>query len=456
MIPKTLFARTALTISLLLFIFVLLASSVIFYYIMTPMVRQSASHLAALVSLSAQTWVELPPETRHDFESELKSQHHFTLLSQQQNFRPVSIKTPFFRYFTEEVRLHLGNKVEILEEFKPDFWIWVKVPIASRTLYIGFSHKIIGPNPPLVLFILICAGALLVIITSLFLVNYLVRPLNNLLIATKQIGQGEIPEPLAEVGPEELVQLTRSFNTMNTEIQELLQNRTILLAGISHDLRTPIARIHLALEMLDKKQDQSLIKGINNDLCEINQLIQHTLDFSKGLDVASQDYQIIEINSYLKKYIQLHPQSSLISLVVENVLADNKQKKNCRLAIPVNVLDRVLNNLLENAIRYSQSQPVIIKSQYQVGKCSISILDQGDGIPEDQLNAVFQPFYRLEISRNSETGGSGLGLAIVQQLCKAHGWEIELKSIKNQGTEAILIIKNASSELKLPKKQSKF
>jgi two-component system, OmpR family, osmolarity sensor histidine kinase EnvZ len=442
MIPKTLFARTALTISALLLIFVLLASSVIFYYIMTPMVRQSASHLAALVSLSAQTWVELPPDTRRDFESELESQHNIILLSQKkQNLQSNSIHTPFFHFFKEEIQAHLGEQVEVMEEFTPEFWIWVKIPIASWTLYIGFSHAVIGPDPPLAMFILICAGAILVIVSSLFLVNYLVRPLNHLLIATKKIGQGGVPEPLAEIGPQELVQLTRSFNTMNTQIQELLQNRTILLAGISHDLRTPIARIHLALELLDKQQDQSLVNGINNDLREINQLIQHTLDFSKGLDVASQDYQTIEINSYIEKYIQLHPHSSLINFIVEKGSPGNKNDKRCQLTIPVNVLDRVLNNLLENAIRYSHYQPVIIKSKCLPGNYSISLIDQGGGIPEDQLKAVFQPFYRLETSRNSETGGSGLGLAIVQQLCKAYGWEIKLKNIKNQGTEAILKIK---------------
>ena len=432
MMPKTLFARTVTTISFLLLVFVLLASSVIFYYIMTPMARQSASHLAALVTLSAQTWVELPPETRHDFETELKQQHRITLLRQKQNLQPITINTPFFRFFKEEVNSYLGNEVEVLEEFKPDFWIWVKIPIASRTLYVGFSHNIIGPNPPLVLFILVISGALLVILSSLFLVRNLIRPLNHLLLATKKIGQGQSLQPLLETGPEELAQLTRSFNTMNTQIQELLQNRTILLAGISHDLRSPIARVRLALEMLDKQRDNSLIERIYKDLEEMNQLIQRTLELSKGLSAVSEVPQMIEISSFLEKNIRLYSGSSIIQYVAE---------ESCHMSIPVNVLDRVFNNLLENAIRYGHNQPIAIKTQCGQGICSIHLLDQGLGIPEDQLNAIFQPFYRIESSRNTETGGNGLGLAIVQQLCKAHGWEIQIKSTLNQGTEAILNIR---------------
>ncbi len=442
MMPKTLFSRTALTISSLLFIFVLLASSVIFYYIMNPMARQSASHLAALVALSAQTWVELPPETRLDFEYELKKQHGITLRSQKQNFQPISVNTPFFSYFKDEIQLHLGSGVEVLEELNPEFWIWVKIPIASRELFVGFPHDIVGPNPPLVLFILIIAGAVLVIISSLFLVSYLLQPINNLLIATRQLGQGTSPQPITESGPQELIQLTRSFNTMNTQIQELLQNRTVLLAGISHDLRTPIARIRLALEMLDVQQDQSLIQGINNDLSDMNHLIQRTLDFSKGLDTAATEYQPIEINHYLEKYIQLHPHASLLTFAAEK----QPRNKNCLPSLPVSVLERVLNNLLENAIHYSKNKPIHIKTHYDSGVCSIHLLDQGPGIPEHQLNTVFQPFYRLEASRNTETGGSGLGLAIVQQLCKAHGWKIQLKNRKEHGIEAILDLACSSDE----------
>ncbi len=436
MMPKTLFARITLTFSLLLFVFVLLASSVIFYYIMTPMVRQSASHLAALVALSSQTWVELPPKTRQDFELELKHQHGIILSSEEQKFQSILVNTPFFNYFKYELQQHLGNDVQVLEEYKPDFWIWVKVPIATRVLYVGFSHDIVGPNPPIVFFILMTLGSLLVIISSLVLVSYLVRPINNLLVATKQLGQGTSPELLAETGPQELVQLTQSFNTMNGQIQELLKNRTVLLAGISHDLRTPIARIRLATEMLDEQHDQSLIESINNDLEDMNQLIQRTLDFSKGLEVSSEKYQTIYLNQYLSEYIQTHPHHSLILLDATKYEKNNEPL----LSLPLGVLERILNNLLENAFHYSNKQMITIKLQYQKEACCIHILDQGSGIPEDQLKMVFQPFYRLEASRNTQTGGSGLGLAIVQQLCKAHGWNIHLNNRKTKGLEAILAL----------------
>jgi two-component system osmolarity sensor histidine kinase EnvZ len=423
---------------------------------MKPMASQSASHLASLVTLSTQTWAKLSPQMRLDFASEFKLKQHITLRSSEsfngadKNFKELSIKTPFFKFFKKEVQQHLGKGVSILEEQKPDLMIWVKVPLSLNNpvsklshytiVYAGFSHDVIGPNPPMVVFIVIILGAILVIFSSLFLVNYLVKPINNLLLATKQLGQGTLAQAISESGPQELILLTRSFNTMNTQIQELLQNRTVLLAGISHDLRTPIARTSLALEMLNEKQDQSLIQGIKNDLDEMTQLIQRTLDFSKGLDLTTQEVQSVDIYQYMQNYIQVHPHTDLITFTFDQL----KSSKGFQLILSTSVLDRILNNLIENAINYGHQTEIEIKLVCQLDTCHIHILDQGKGIDEDKLAMVFQPFYRLEVSRNSKTGGSGLGLAIVQQLCKAQGWKIKLKNRKSNnletssGLEAIL------------------
>ncbi len=431
---KTLLSRTTFSLSLLLISFVLLASSVLAYYIMFPIAQHSAANLAGLIKLSTKIWQNLPLEQRPIFTQQLQSQYQFFLNdSRIEQATDIKQPSPFLIYLKKQLDLQLQQDTPPFKEtLGTEHLIWIQITNNVDPIWLGFSHQKIGPNPPLAFFLISIAGIVLVIGGSLFFVSYLNRPLKRLLKATKELGKGKIPAIIQQSGPEELLQLTQSFNHMNQQIQTLSQNRMTLLSGISHDLRTPIARIQLALEMLDSKQEE-LIQSIQHDLNEMNQLIQNTLDFSRGLNTAKQDYTKIEIHQFLQQFIHNHPKNGLLKYQSNN---------HYQIQLALNVLNRVLNNLLDNALRYSANKKVYIYTHINKQHCYIHICDQGTGIAENQLENVFQPFYRLEASRNSDTGGSGLGLAIVQQLCQAQGWKIQLKNIHQDqtvtGLEAIL------------------
>jgi len=432
--PKTLFTRTWLTVAAAVLAFLLFSSAIMAYYLVRPMARQSADDLAALMVLSAQVWVELPPRTRPDFEIELYQNHGVTISeSKTEDLQRHALETPYMHYLEQALALRLDTTIPIQTSMDDELWLWVDIPMADRDLRFSFPHSRIGARPPAVVLWLLAGGFVATLLTSLFLVRKLNQPLEELTTAAIRLGQGGKPDPLPEKGPKEIVTLTTRFNEMMHEIHELLENRTTLLAGISHDLRTPIARIRLAIEMLNPDGDAQLIDRIKNDLTEMDDLIGRTLSFAKGLDdaVKQAGFESIELGSLIDDCVQSHKQTRI------DMVSDSSGS--CFVEINRMALKRVLDNLIENAIRYSEKQ-VSVNWRCDAEAAEVSINDQGPGIPEDQIQSVFQPFHRLENSRNRATGGSGLGLAIVEQFCIAYGWSIELKRNELGGTSAVLTI----------------
>jgi len=272
------------------------------------------------------------------------------------------------------------------------------------------------------------ATTVMTLFTALILARRITKPLELFSLAAKRIGEGNIPESFLETGIRELSGLASTFIQMALQVRELLANRTTLLAGISHDLRTPLARMRLALEMLPDDTDPKLVARLQHDVEELNQLIGEFLVLSRNLQKGAP--QQIDLNTLLEE------------------LADNANndgpgvkwhpRENLSIAADPMALRRILTNLLGNALRYGAGQPVEITLATADSKAVISILDRGPGIPVQELENVFHPFYRLEASRSNATGGSGLGLAIARQLADANGWKIELLPRPGGGTEARL------------------
>ncbi len=430
-LPKTLLARTGVTVAVAILSFLLFSSIVVGYYILLPVAKRSAEDLAALMVFSAQTWVELPPYTREDFERELLASHGLMLQTATQPLTDSAVRSPYMLFIESALAQRTEHNIKVLSDPQNEDWLLVDIPIADKTLRLGFEHQRIGPRPPVAVLLLILGGIVVTLTTTLLLVRKLTKPLARLSSATREFARGAHAEPLPVSGPEELAELTRHFNQMTGKIEHLLANRTIVLAGISHDLRTPIARIQLALELLNNQAEPQLIQGIHKDLGEMNQLIGKTLEFARGLDEKTHKDETVDINLLISELVDS----------TDDPLIQWQSGTDCVQVLNRLALHRVLSNLLENARRYGDKKPVSILCECNVSDLVIRILDQGPGIPEHELNNVFQPFHRLENSRNQTTGGSGLGLAIAQQLCQVNNWQISLHANPVGGTEARLCIR---------------
>lgn len=432
--PATLYVRTSLTIFVALFIFMVFASVVVFQHLMQPLARQAAGDMAALMVLSAQTWVELTPDARPRLEAELKNYHNISITEHIDTPNPVTVQHPFIRFLKDELEKRLEQPVQINEDTINEGRVFVDIPISGKSIHISFPYQHIGANPPMVIFLLLVGAAVLIFLTSSFLVRRLTRPLEQLSQATVQMGRRKKVPALQETGAREFVLLTRSFNQMNQRVQLLLDNRDTLLGGISHDLRTPISRVHLALELLEDSASSELIESIRNDLNEMNHLIEQTLELAindkRALDKLEKIDLIELISTEVNKFKN---EFDFIEWV--------KPEPECIANVSQSALQRIIQNLLENAISYGKGTPIEITLTCRSDEVEIDVSDQGPGIPSEYQNDVFQPFFRLESSRNLNTGGKGLGLAIVSQLCEIYDWDIMVTTNKKGGCTFKLIIK---------------
>lgn len=425
--PDSLFGRTA---AILLGIFLLAQGAAMYAVwktVVAPLAERSADDLAARMVLAAQTWVELPPETRPDYEIELFLQHNLEL---GKVAKPLAEALPA-SYFGDRLEHSLSLRTGQLIRLKqgPDnAWAWAEITLAGNILRVGFlrdQYELAAPWEAGAVFL---GGALLTLVTALLLARRTSVRLRLLARSAAEVGQGRLPERLPETGAAELKTLTSAFNRMADEVQTLLENRTILLSGISHDLRTPITRMQLALAMLDEA-DPSMVKRMEGDLREMSRLIAQMLDFSRSL--KGEDETDVDLARAVAEMAAScsHP---------ERVRFQGGDAGQCLLSVAA--LNRVVGNLVENALRYGNGQPVDLELARGAGAIRIRVLDRGPGIPRTERDKVFQPFYRLEESRSRDTGGSGLGLAIVRQLADAQGWRVELADREGGGLAAEVVI----------------
>jgi hypothetical protein len=265
-----------------------------------------------------------------------------------------------------------------------------------------------------------------VIVVSLIAVRWATRPLKTLADAADELGKNINRPPLAETGPTEVARAARAFNTMQSRLASYLRERTQVLAAMSHDLKTPITRLRLRAELLD---DAQLRAKFGNDLQEMEAMVASALDFLRGMD-NGEPVQAVDVNALLES-LQADLRETGGAVTIEGSAVSPYPGR-------PQALKRCLANLLENAIKYGESARVMVDDSNT--RLQISILDTGPGLPPDQIEKVFEPFYRVEASRNRDTGGTGLGLAIAKNVAELHGGDIVLRNRSEGGLSAVLIL----------------
>lgn len=437
--PSTLFARTAVTLAAALLLLQLVAFAALAFYVTVPLGRRAADDLAALMVLSAQTWIELPPQTRPDFARELAERHGLVLETAPSPLDEHATLLPYRRLLEAALARRLGRAVEVRVAGEPEYY-WVDLPVGGRVLRMGFARERIGAQPPYALAAIFAAFALVVVVTSLVLARRLTRPLTRLANAAQAVGRGALPEALPETGPEELARLARRFNRMAREVQELLADRTTLLAGISHDLRTPLARLRLAVAMLPPNADPALLERIESDLETMDRLIGQYLELARGM--TPEPAEPLDLRELIDKAVSDARRAG--------ARVRWEPGRPCPRTVAPRALERILANLLDNARRYGGGHEIDVDCDCDAKSPVIRVRDRGPGIPPAERERVFRPFHRLETARGTATGGTGLGLAIARQIAAHHGWEVSLHERPGGGTEARVVLGSGSGTLASP------
>jgi signal transduction histidine kinase len=264
-------------------------------------------------------------------------------------------------------------------------------------------------------------GVLLLAIVG---VRWVTRPLKNFSLAAIELGKNIDRAPLPETGPIEVVQAARALNGMQARLSRYLQDRTRILAAMSHDLKTPITRMRLRAELLD---DEPVRTKFIRDLSELEAMVSGTLSFMRGLE-TSEMIQPLDINALLES-LQADAQES--GHMVE-ILGRATTPYECR----PQAIKRCLSNLIDNAIKYGRLARVRVIQL--PSSLHVVVSDEGPGVPADELERLFDPFYRLESSRNRDHGGTGLGLTIARSIAEQHGGTLVLKNGSRIGLECHL------------------
>ena len=266
--------------------------------------------------------------------------------------------------------------------------------------------------------------AIIILGVSIWVVRRVTAPLSSLAAAAERLGRDVSAPALPETGTIETRQASRAFNDMQVRLRNLIENRTRLLAAISHDLRTPLTLLRLRAENVEDQQERDKMLST---IAEMDSMIEATLKFARdetvtepprATDLAALLQSIADDMSDAGLPVTMAPTEPLIY--------------ECR----PNALKRALTNLIDNAIKYGKSALITV---HAVSKgIEITIDDEGPGIPEQELSRVLEPFYRLEHSRNQDTGGIGLGLAIAQSIVQSHGGELILSNRREGGLRAAI------------------
>lgn len=311
--------------------------------------------------------------------------------------------SPGGTFFTVQVALHDGT--------------WV-------TFDSHVSPQAIGMPLRLAATLLILLGTVLVL--SLVAVRWVTGPLSALASAAEKLGEDINRPPLPETGPSEAQRAARAFNTMQQRLSRFIADRTRIFTAMSHDLKTPITRLRLRAEMLE---DEALRAKFTKDLQEMEAMVTQTLDFMRDAS-TNETVQRIDVMALIES-LQTDYRDTGSRVEIEGRVAQPYPGR------PL-ALRRCLTNLVDNAIRYGSR--AMIKVEDAADRLTTRILDDGPGIPEEELAQAFEPFFRGEASRNRETGGTGLGLGIARNVARAHGGDLVLRNRPEGGLEVILTL----------------
>jgi signal transduction histidine kinase len=312
----------------------------------------------------------------------------------------------------------------VIRPFERVFDVTVTFPDGDAVVFRSVAPRV-GPGLPRVIFweLGILAIALGVVLYAM--TRTITRPLKDLALAADAMGRGETAAPLKETGAREIRRATRAFNAMQERLRRYLDSRTRVLAAMSHDLRTPLTRLRLRIESID---DDELRQRCVEDLDEMSNMVRGALSVFRGLNDEEAAVPV-DINALAR---ELQRQHAELGGEVDIVGAARASY----VARPL-ALKRCLGNLVQNAIRHGQRATLHIEDGAQL---LVRVCDEGPGIPEDMLEKVFEPFFRLEQSRNRDTGGTGLGLSIARDIAQAHGGSITLHNRPEGGLEARLML----------------
>ncbi|HYG31932.1 MAG TPA: ATP-binding protein [Methylophilaceae bacterium] len=428
LLPRTLLARLMLLIALLLTIGQFIALKLFDYFEREPRATAAAMQVITVVNYTRASLIAAHENRRLALLSELTGREGVRVyaLDLLEEVEPLP-DDPFIQIIGRIIKERLGEDTLVAVNHFGIPGLWVSFTIGQDDFWVVIPRvQIERPFP----WQWLGWGALVIMLSlagAYLIAARINRPLRLLVNAADRLRYGEYPQKLPEDGIDELREVSRTFNQMAEALARLDTERTLLLAGISHDLRTPLARLRLAVELLPDTQAAHLKDGMVQDITDMDNIINQFLDFVRGIE--GEATRLTDLNELVKSIAERHIRAGH-NLIMQ--LAPTHM-------IPLRPLamQRLLGNLIDNAYAYGKGE-VVISSRITADAIILSVMDDGPGIPEAQMARLLRPFERLDAARNKS--GSGLGLAIADRIAKLHKGQLTLVNRPEGGLEARLTL----------------
>ena len=427
LIPQSLLSRSVLLISALLVVSQLIWLGLYRTYNVRTQSDYLATQIASIISTVSVALESMPDSARRRFSEKLPAHQNIRLLpGTAWDHQEVPLpETPLLRAISEHLARDFAGDAQALVMLEDaTHALWIKIKVGNQAYWVVFPPGSRGSASVWAWTGWSFFGLALAIAGGCLLMLRVNRPLRALAIAAEQIGAGRTPRPLPENGPVEIRTLSQAFNRMTSNLKQLDADRAVLLAGISHDLRTPLSRLRLGVEMLGDASDPALQEGMIQDIEDMDAIINQFLDFAReSTNEPSRSGE--DLNQIVASVCE---RFSRTGRPIKIYLGDLPP-----LTLKPTATQRMVTNLVDNALRHGGGE-VEVRTERDGDHAIVRVLDRGPGIPEEEVLRVMQPFTRLEASR-AGSNGSGLGLAIVERAAKLHGGNVRLLKRDGGGLE---------------------
>jgi len=432
LLPRTLLVRTFLLVSLLIFVTVITWLTLFSLAEREPRARQLAQLTVSVVNLTRAALIAADPVRRHGLLRELADREGVRLYPAEPNDVVEALpERPFFQLMRDGVLTQLGSRTRLAisvngqqgiwasfriddadeEDGEDEFWVMLPSERAER--YYPWHWLAWGG-----------ASLALALLVAWLIVSRVTLPLRALARAAQEVGRGGHPEPLSEHGSIELEQLAEAFNRMSDDLRRIATERAEVLAGISHDLRTPLARLRLEAEL--SIADAAARDAVGADIEQMDGIIAQFLDYARG--EGGEEAELGDVNALLTQAASAQHRAAHPPSIVTGELPATR--------VFPKALARALGNLLENARKYGGDE-IRVETRAEADEIVIDVADRGPGIPAGETERLKRPFTRFETARTNASG-TGLGLAIVDRVARLHGGRLELLAREGGGLIARL------------------
>ena len=437
LLPASLLWRAFLLIASLMLASVLAWFAIFTHYEREPRARQLAQTVVSVVNLTRTALVTAREDARVELLRELSDREGIHIYPAEPGDRVEALPDrPFLLRVQELVREQIGAETRMSLAREDEHGLFVSFRIDgedgedSDDYWLALPIERIERHFPLQWLGWGAAVLMLALAGAWSVVFVIVRPLKVLEQAAAEIGRGRRPRPVPESGAEEIRHLAGSFNRMSSDLARLDDDRALILAGVSHDLRTPLTRMRMGIEMMPG--DEAERAAMIGDIEEMDRSIGQFLDFARlGHDADAPAES-----------------ADLTTLLVD--LAGQYRRRGINLAASIDALPamtirplalrRAVANLIDNALRYAGDQlPIELSAGVAASSLTITVADRGPGIPEQEAERLKLPFTRLDEARGN-TLGTGLGLAIVDRIARSHNGRLELSGREGGGLVARIIL----------------